>query len=72
MKRAEFIKVMNQFNADQMDGFVSNLDSYFESVLAGRKDMKRVIKKIKDLPYVCRFCAHIDTKICNGCSLPYE
>jgi len=45
MKTSEMIKFYNQYKADQQDGFVSNIDSYVESMLEG--ESKECIEDVK-------------------------
>lgn len=74
MTRDETIKFINQYEADWRDGFVSNIDSYIESMMKDRtsKEINQMKDKIKSLPYTCLQCAHLDTNICIGCTAPYE
>ena len=51
MKTSEMIKMYHEFLADNHDGFVSNIDSYFEEKLKGldKDDRDDIIENIKKM-----------------------
>ena len=51
MKTSEMIKMYHEFLADNQDGFVSNIDSYFEEKLKGldKDDRDDIIENIKTM-----------------------
>ena len=51
MKTSEMIKMYHEYLADNHDGFVSNIDSYFEEKLKGldKDDRDDIIENIKKM-----------------------
>ena len=49
MKTSEMIKMYNEFEADMRDGFVSNIDSYFEEKLKhlSKDERDDIVENIK-------------------------
>ena len=51
MTTSEMIKFYNEYKADQLDGFVSNIKSYVESKLKGltKEEIKDIIEDLEIL-----------------------
>lgn len=60
MKTSEMIKMYHEYLADSHDGFVSNIDSYFEEKLKGldKDDRDDIIENIKKMIKYDNFNKH--------------